>query len=164
MAASRKVRHKATPSTDPSSGSLARSGWGMSPTTLPRSLAIPAMSSRRAVGVVDVAQHDTIVAAQALEGRVVARVVALEVVDREADHGAELCSSGEHRSGRVDAALDGRAEELQPRVLLERAREQAGLRQHLEAVADAEDRPSRRGVLGHGRHHGEKRANAPVRK
>ena len=45
---------------DPVSGSTACSGCGISPITLPRSLTIPAMSRRRAVGVVAlrVAEHD----------------------------------------------------------------------------------------------------------
>ena len=43
-------RSSTTPSAEPSIASLARSGWGMSPTTLPRSLQIPAMSSRLPFG------------------------------------------------------------------------------------------------------------------
>ena len=39
-----------TPSSEPRSASLARSGWGMRPTTLPCSLAMPAMSSRLPFG------------------------------------------------------------------------------------------------------------------
>ena len=40
---------------------------------------------------------------------------------------------------RLDTQLDGLAQELQPRVLLQRARQQARLAQHLEPVADPDD-------------------------
>ena len=39
------------PSSDPSRAELARSGWGMSPTTLPASLRTPAMSSMEPLGL-----------------------------------------------------------------------------------------------------------------
>ena len=44
-------RSSTTPSSEPRRASLARSGCGMSPTTLPDSLAIPAMSSRLPLGL-----------------------------------------------------------------------------------------------------------------
>jgi hypothetical protein len=44
-AASTSEASRSAPSADPSSGSTACSGWGMSPIMLPRSLQMPAMSS-----------------------------------------------------------------------------------------------------------------------
>ncbi len=41
--AARKERRRASPSAEPSAGSLARSGWGMSPATLPAALQSPAI-------------------------------------------------------------------------------------------------------------------------
>ena len=60
---------------------------------------------------------------------------------------------GEHRRDRLDPEVDRLAEELQPGVLLQRAREEPGLAEHLEAVADADDRAAGAGVLGHRIHH-----------
>jgi DNA helicase-2/ATP-dependent DNA helicase PcrA len=50
-AAARRLFNSTTPSLEPSSASEARSGWGMSPTTLPVALQIPAMSSRLPFGL-----------------------------------------------------------------------------------------------------------------
>ena len=58
----------------------------------------------------------------------------------------------ERRVGRLDPQLDGRAQELQAPVLLQRAREQAGLGEDLEAVADADDGPAGVGEVAHGVH------------
>ncbi len=44
-------RNSTSPSSEPSSALLARSGWGMSPTTLPASLAMPAMASIDPLGL-----------------------------------------------------------------------------------------------------------------
>ena len=54
---------------------------------------------------------------------------------------------------RLDPQLDGLAQEREPGVLLQRAREQPGLGEHLEAVADADDRAAGRGELGDRVHH-----------
>ena len=50
-AAASSARKSACPSVEPSSASLARSGWGINPTTLPASLQIPAMSSSEPLGL-----------------------------------------------------------------------------------------------------------------
>ena len=50
-AAASSERSSTTPSPEPMIASLARSGCGMSPTTLPASFAIPAMSSRLPLGL-----------------------------------------------------------------------------------------------------------------
>ena len=44
-------RKSTSPSVEPNNAALARSGWGMSPTTLPASLAIPAMASTEPLGL-----------------------------------------------------------------------------------------------------------------
>ena len=51
VAAPTNPRKSTSPSTDPSSAWLARSGWGMRPTTLPSSLAMPAMASNEPFGL-----------------------------------------------------------------------------------------------------------------
>ena len=54
---------------------------------------------------------------------------------------------------RLDAQLDGLAQEREPGVLLQRAGEQPGLGEHLEAVADPDDRTAGGRELGDRVHH-----------
>ena len=54
---------------------------------------------------------------------------------------------GEHGRRRLDPELDRLAQELQAGVLLQRAGQQARLGEHLEAVADADDRAAGGGEL-----------------
>ena len=70
------------PSAEPRRASDARSGCGMSPTTLRCSLQTPAMSSRLPFGLRTYRQHGAIVVAQATASSRRTHVVALEVVDR----------------------------------------------------------------------------------
>ena len=106
-----------------------------------------------AVRVVDVAEHDPVLGAQLVERRRVAHVVALEVVDRDAQDGPDLGLVGQRALGGLDADLDGLAQELQARVLLQRARQQMRFGEHLEAVADADDRTAGRREFGDRVHH-----------
>ena len=65
----------------------------------------------------------------------------------------------------LDRELDGLAQEREPGVLLQRAREQAGFGEHLEPVADADDGTTRRRrCSATASITGEKRAMAPVRR
>ena len=107
----------------------------------------------RAVRVLDVPHHDPLLRPGAVASAVVADVVALEVVDRDPQDLTDRRLVGEHRRHGLDPEVDRSAEELEARVLLERARQQPGLAEHLEAVADADDRTAGAGVLGDRVHH-----------
>ena len=74
--------------------------------------------------------------------------------DGDGEHVA-LAHEGRERSGNAlhDQVLR-LAAELQAGVAHERAGEQAGLAEHLEAVAAADDRATRSGEVGEGAHHG----------
>ena len=64
----------------------------------------------------------------------------------------------------VDPEPHGLAQEAQPAVLLQRAGQQPGFGQHLEAVADADHRPAGRAKRVTAAMIGEKRARAPGRR
>ncbi len=64
-----------------------------------------------------------------------------------------LARAREGRVGGLDHDLDLAADEAQRVVRQQRAGQQAGLAQHLEAVADAEHRPAVAGELDHRLHH-----------
>ena len=72
-AALSRLSRSTRPSVEPSSAWLARSGWGISPTTLRPSLQMPGDVVDRAVGVVLVAEDDAVVVAE------LRRVVASQV-------------------------------------------------------------------------------------
>src|SRR5262249_57164861 len=67
----------------------------------------------------------------------------------------------ERGAGRLDSAFDGLAEEAQARVLLERARQQPGFGEDLEAVADPDDRAAGGGEPGHRVHNGREPGDRP---
>ena len=58
----------------------------MRPTTLPALVGDPGDVVEAAVGIVDVAEHDAVVVAEPAQRVGIAHVVALEVVDRHAQH------------------------------------------------------------------------------
>ena len=68
----------------PSRSLMARSGCGIRPTTLRALIADAGDVVDRAIGVVDIANDDPIITLQLSQGLGVTRVVALEVVDRDA--------------------------------------------------------------------------------
>ena len=118
-----------------------------------------------AVGIVDVADHDAVAGTQLLERRRIAHVVAFEVVDGNAQVLPECTLVGEHGRRRLHAQLDRLAQELQARVLLQRAGQQPGLGEHLETVADADHRTARGREFadrGHHRREAGQRAGAEV--
>ena len=98
------------------------------------------MSSIEPLGLSSIAEHHPILVPQHGQRGGVAGVVALEVVDRDAQLGADRHSGGEHRVCRLHPHLHRGAEEAQAPVLLEGSGEQAGFGEHLEPVADADHR------------------------
>ena len=76
----------------------------------------------RAIGVVDVAEDDPVVGLQLGQRLGVTGVVALEVVDRDAERLADRGRGGQHRVRGLDPELRDGAQELQAPVLLQRAR------------------------------------------
>ena len=101
-----------------------------------------------------VAQHDLAVVAHAGQGVGVDPVVALVVLDDDAQHVAGLGRLGEGRAGVLDAQVDVAADELEADVADERARQQVGFGQDLEAVADAHDEAAAGGEVGDRGHDG----------
>ena len=121
----------------------------MSPTTLRRLVADAGDVVERAVGILDVAHHDPLFRPERVEGALVADVVALEMVDGDPQDLTDRRLVGEDRRHGLHPEVDRPAEELEARVLLQRAREQTRLGEHLEAVADPDDRSAGACVLGH---------------
>ena len=147
------------------------SGCGIRPNTLKSSLHTPAMSSSAPFGLEPpmvraaalagfaavggaVAQHDLAVVAQAGQRVGVDPVVALVVLDHDAQHVARLGDLGEGRAGVLDAQVDVAADELEADVADQRARQQVGLGEDLEAVADAHDQSAVGREVGDRRHDG----------
>ena len=153
-----------SPSPLPSIGSQARSGCGIMPTTLRRSLQMPAMLraapfgfaalGRLAARGIDVAENHAPIAFELVEHVVGREVVALAVVDRNAQdlaacrqapvNGVSVCST---------RMLTCSQMELQAAVAQHRAGQQARFEQDLEAVADAEHRTAGIGERLHRGHH-----------
>ena len=155
------------PSTEPVSGSTACSGWGMSPTTLPARLLTPAMSRAEPLKFVArrVAHDDLPVGLELVEHRVRRPVAAGLVLGRDGEPVAARAGARPHRAGVDHFELDLPADEAQRRVRQQRARQQARLAQHLEAVADAEHEPAVAGEaldLLHDRREARDRAHAQV--
>ena len=142
------------PSVPPVRASLARSGWGMRPTTLPSSLHTPAMSSIEPWGWRCSAAR-AVLGAEALEGGGVAGEVALEVVDGELRARSPEAGGSPVNTVRVRAHPHPHrgAQEAQPPVLLQRPGQEPRFGQHLEAVADPHHRPAVGRVLVSGLHH-----------
>src|SRR5690606_5186090 len=93
------------------------------------------------VGVhTEVAERDEPVALDALEGLGGADVAAVAVLERDRDLLPGLESARPRGRCVLDAQALVAADELLMRVADESARQQVGLDEHLEAVADAEDR------------------------
>jgi hypothetical protein len=103
----------------------------------------------RPVWVVDVAEHDPVLGSKHGERVGFGGVVALEVVDRDRQAAPHLKPLRERSVRRSHLQCAGSAHELQLGVLLERTGQQAGLAQHLEAVADADDRTTGLGQRSH---------------
>ena len=108
---------------------------------------------RRAVRVVDVAQGDPVLVREPLQRVGVGEVVAVVVRHRESDALAGGVSAGERARGRRDLQLDRAADEAELAVADQRPGQQAGLGQHLEAVAHAQHTGAALGLPDHLAHH-----------
>jgi len=131
--------------------------------------AVRARVARRAVGPdpfaavgLAVAQHDLAIPLHAGERAGVDPVVALVVLDHDAQHVAGLGRLGEGRAGVLDAQVDVAAHELEAHVANERARQQVRLAQDLKAVADAHDEAAARGEVGDRPHDGTEAGDRPA--
>ena len=138
-----------SPSLLPSADSQARSGCGISPTMFRPALQMPAMLLTEPFGLASAVTSPAAVAYRNTTWRFASsaathlrfgEVVAFAVRDRDAQHLPGRAERGERRVGLLDAQVHVLAAELQPGVPQHRARQQAGLEQDLEAVADAEHR------------------------
>ena len=88
---------------------------------------------------VQVAGDDAALGLERVEGALVGDVAALAVLQRDHDLGSRRVVAGPRGGRGLDAQLLVAAHEVQAVVAHERPREQVGLAEHLEAVADAQD-------------------------
>ena len=111
----------------------------------------PRSRSCRRCGV-GVAQDDLVVGVHARQRLGVDRVVALVVLDHDAQELALAAGAGERGAVVLDAQVHVAAHELEARVAQQGARQQARLDEDLEAVADAHHEAAVRGEVLHGLH------------
>ncbi len=98
------LSNSARPSLPPSSGSIARSGCGIMPSTLPALVEHPGDVAARAVDLLGVAERHAALALEPVERRLVGEVVAVVVRHREADRLPGLVAGGEQRLAVLDRA------------------------------------------------------------
>ena len=119
------------------------------PTTLPAALRDRGDVALRAVRVAaDVAGDDPALGLELVEGALVGDEAALAVLDRDQDLLALVKRVGPGRRGRLDPQELVAVAEVQVLVAGERAGQQVGLAEDLEAVADAEHRQAAAGGVG----------------
>ena len=114
---------------------------------------------RGVAGLVDVAEDDAALALEPVERGGIGEVVAVAVGDGDADDLALAVAAGEERVGLLDLEVHVAADELERGVAHQHARQQAGLGQHLEAVADAEHGRAGLGLRHHVAHDGRVRGH-----
>src|SRR6266516_4132169 len=131
------------PSGPPNSGSLRRSGWGMMPTTLRATLQIPAMSFVEPLGLSPTYRHTTRASPSS----------SAAVRAREHQLLARRSEAGEGGVRHLHPHAHGPRQELEAGVAHQASRQQPGLAQDLEAVADAQHRTAGAGVRLDGAHH-----------
>ena len=141
------------PSVEPSSGSTACSGCGISARDVASLVGHTGDRADRAVGVLAVAQQHLAARVQLGDRLGLGEEAAVVVLDRDRQHVA-----GEPPRQPRRLALDNAARrpepELQRGVGAQHAGHQPGLGQHLEAVADAQHRPAAASAcVAHRRHH-----------
>ena len=106
-----------------------------------------------------VAEGDPVFGFERAQGLGVAVVVAFHVADGDLQHFTLLQLVGEGAVGGFDAQMDLFADVLEAGVAHERAGEQAGLGEDLEAVADAENEAAVAGEALDGLHDGREAGN-----
>ena len=143
------------PSSLPSRGSQLRSGWGIIPSTLPRSLMMPAMLRAEPLGLEPLvilpasSQYRKITCpllSSRSEGFGVGVIVALAVGNGDAKSLTHAAPGGEGGVGPFGSQVCPLAPVFQVRIAHQDAGQQTGFAQHLEAVADADNQPSFGGV------------------
>jgi hypothetical protein len=92
--------------------------------------------------LVGVTKHDAIVALQFFECRLIAKVISFHVADGDGQHFAFVASVRKRRVVALHSHVYGLADIFQPDVAHQRSRQQSGLTQNLEAIADAENQPA----------------------
>ena len=121
------------------------------PSTLPRSLKMPAMALMAPLwfqfGSImpsgeAVAERHPALALEPRDGLAVGDVVAFAVRDRDFDHLAGIVAARERRIGALDAQIDVAADETELGVAHEHAGQQPRLAGDLKAVADGKDEPA----------------------
>ena len=135
------------PSVQPMMSSTWFSGCGIMPSTLPRSLTMPAIECAapltlealvdRALGRAIAIEHPPL-AFEPLQRLRIRLVIALAMRDRHANDLTGIVAAREWRVGAFDPQMHVMADEFQPRVAHENAGQQAGFAENLKAVADAE--------------------------
>src|SRR6266545_4475787 len=85
-----------------------------------------------------VAEQHPALAFEARDGFLVGDVVALTMRDRHADYLTRIVAARERRVGALDPQADLATDELERGIAHEHARQQPGLAEDLEAIADAE--------------------------
>ena len=93
-----------------------------------------------------VAEQNTPLAFECLDGLVVGDIIAFAMRDRHADHLPRVIAARERRVGALDAQIDVAADEFQLGIAHQHAGQKPGLAQDLEAVADAEHEAALRRV------------------
>ena len=88
--------------------------------------------------LVEIAESHAAFALEPVERRFVGLIVAVVVRDREDDLSPASYPRGEQALAVLDPERHGAADEAQPSVAHQRARQQPGFGQHLETVADAD--------------------------
>ena len=123
------------------------SGCGIMPSTLPRSLTMPAIECAapltlealvdRSLGGAIAIEHPSL-ALEPLQRLFVRLVIALAMGDRDANDLAGIIAARERRVGSFDPQMHVMADEFQPRVAHQHAGQQSCLAEDLKTVADAE--------------------------
>ena len=109
--------------------------------------------AQRAVGVVQVAESNPVFGFQFVQRTLVGVVAAFPVRDGQPETPAALGRAGERRIGRLHPQRHRPADEFQPAIAHQRARQQPSFHQNLESVAHAQHQPARGRELLHRVHH-----------
>ncbi len=150
------------PSVEPISGSVRAFGMGHHAHHVAFAIEHAGDIAQRAVGVIDVAEGDAVFGFELVEGALVGDVAAFAVSDGQTQHLALLRRRRVGRVGGGDRQAQFAADEFEAAIADQRAGQQAGLDQDLEAVADAEHEPAIGGELADSRHHGRELGDGPA--